>query len=167
MNLKKYIIHLSVALLALFVLVGISTPAAADDLFNPFFPPTPFNAVCQSGTFLLGSPSAYQGCETATTGNPPAVLVPAKPGQCFYLTDVTLFNNNGSREVDLRNASNSRAYPAAVVLASSYNGGPTLTVQDWQAPIVFTGALYADVHTPNNNVYVTVSGYYYWCPGAE
>jgi len=71
--------------------------------------------------------------------------------------------------VDIRDGNGgSRAVPAKVVYFLPYNpaaggNGGSTTVQDFQTPIAFEEDLYVDVHFPNNNVWVTLSGYYDHC----
>jgi len=171
MNIKKVLLApVSLAVLAFLGLAGTSTKAAAGGWYDDN--PKPFSAICQSNQAYSGG-SPYTDCGSCSTAAcplddaTPQVLVPAstKKNYCFFLTDFTAENNNADKQIDLRNQSASRANPAIVVLASRYDGtGPTLAKQDWSTPLVFTGALYVDVHFPNNNLYITVSGYYDRCP---
>ena len=175
MNMKaKKLVTACVTAGAVFGLVGTPTIAKADWDWG-VSQKTPFNAICQSSP----AGSAYQACETGTTdGSPINPLVPksTKKNTCFFLTDFTAYNNNpiagGGRQVDLRDGNGgSRAFAAKVVYFLPYpsgggNGGST-TVQDFTTPLVFTDNLYPDVHNPNNNVFITVSGYYDRCPGKK
>jgi len=169
---KKVVIASAIASLAVFAtlgLSGISMKAEAGGWYSNS--PQPYNAICQSDQTNSGS-TEYSGHDCGSTPSVPgtdgsvAILVPQISYKCFFLTDYTATNNNGDREVDFRNGNGgSRAFPPNVVLASAYDGtGPTLSHQGWQTPIVFTSNLYSDVHFPNNNIIITVSGYYDRCP---
>ena len=151
--------------------MGASTTVYADPHWNN---QSMVSVTCQSYlTLSAGSP--YPDCGSGPDGSVGAAIVPksTKKNTCFFLTDVTATNNNpingGGRQLDIRNT-NSRANPAKVVFFLPYNptgtngNGGSTTVQDFNTPIVFTDDLFVDVHTPNNNVFVTVSGYYDYCP---
>lgn len=160
MNVKTKLLALSsLAVCAAFGLSGISTTAEAGGWYNSS--PQPFSAICESND----TTDPYPTCGAAPDGGV-ATLVPQVSYKCFFLTDYTATNNNGDREVDLRNGNGgSRGFAPNVALASAYDGnGPTLSKQDWTTPIVFTSNLYTDVHNPNNNIIITVSGYYDRCP---
>ncbi|MFA6994717.1 MAG: hypothetical protein WC246_03770 [Candidatus Paceibacterota bacterium] len=167
MNIKaKKLVSACVTAGAFIGLAGISMAAEAGSWWGGA--PKPFSVTCQSST--LGT---YVDCGTGPDGSV-SVVVPKslKNNTCFYLTDVTAVNNNpingGGRQVDIREG-NSRANPAKVVYFLPYNpngtngNGGSTTVQDFQTPIAFEEDLYVDVHFPNNNVWVTLSGYYDHC----
>jgi hypothetical protein len=154
----------SLTVIACLVLVGMSTTAKADDDRQPF------SAICQSFQTSSGD-SRYAGHDCGSPDANPAILVPAVSKKCIYLTDITVFGNNpvagGGHEVDLEDVTNSRSGPPKVVFVAPWIGqGASVVSQDWQTPIVFTGPLFADVHDANNNIIVTVSGFYGRCPGS-
>jgi hypothetical protein len=167
----KHLVPASLAVFAFLGLAGISTTATAGTWLNGN--PQPFSARCQSDAANGSAQYAGHYCDTGTEGQV-NVLVPQQNGSCFYMTDLTVYNNNpvanGGHEVEIEDGG-SRAVPAAVVFVApwEYPGAgisnqPMVAHQDWQTPIVFWKSLYADVHSPNNNVYVTVSGFYNKCP---
>lgn len=148
---------------------SISTTAEAIPWLTGAAVPT--SVACMSKPYN-GSP--YTPCDDPNNGNLlPVIEKSTKNNTCFYLTDVTAYNNNpvqtGGREVDIREG-NSLANPAKVVYFLPYNpdqsqgAGGSTTVQDFSTPIVFADDLYVDVKNPNNNVIVTLSGYYDHCP---
>ncbi len=166
MNMKvKNLVAAFVAAGSVIGLGAISTAAEAGSWWGGS--PTPFSVTCQSET--VGG--VIQNCGS---GDNPEVLVPWINKKCFFLTDFTAYNNNpvdfGGRRVDLRDVTNGRGSPPKVVYflpydsAASANNGGSTTVQSFQTPLVFTGNVYADVGNGNNNVFVTVSGYYDRCP---
>ncbi len=135
-------------------LVAISTTAESNGASSS---PQPFSAVCQSDGVSVSS--VYQDCGANPDGTVGPPLVPKLTKKCFFLTDVTAVNNNAIKQLDLRNADGSRGTPAKVV----YFVPVGTTVQGFQTPIEFDGDLYVDIHNPNNNLYITVSGYYAKC----
>jgi hypothetical protein len=162
MNIKKtLLVPASLALFAFLGLAGIPTTAKADDDRQPF------SAICQSAQALSGD-SRYVGHDCGPDANP-NILVRAVSHKCIYLTDITVYGNNpvagGGHEVDLEDVTNSRSGPPKVVFVAPWIGqGASVASQDWQTPIVFTGPLFADVFSANNNIIVTVSGFYAKCP---
>ena len=160
---NKHLVLASLVVCATFGLAGISTTAVAGGWYNPS--PPLYSAICQSYQTEAGN-NQYLGhdCGSGPDGTP-AILVPQVKNMCYYLSDFTATNNNGPREVALRNGNGgSRSYPPNVDLVSAYDGNITLSKQDWTTPIVFTSNLWVDVQNPNNNVIITVSGYYDHCP---
>jgi hypothetical protein len=136
-------------------------------------PATPVNKTCQFPT--------TNGTTTGLFGNwppcgDPSPLVSIPHGQCFFLTDVTLANNNVAGHLVVLNdgnhpGSDTTQYPYALPLGT--------TVQDFTTPLVFKGSSSSsDTGAPglyvydrsngsppqNPNVWVTVSGYYSVCP---
>jgi hypothetical protein len=160
---NRQLVLASLLVCATLGLTGISTTAVAGGWFSPS--PQLYSAICQSYQTEAGN-SEYAGHDCGSGGDgTAAILVPLQKYFCFYLTDFTATNNNGARQVALRNGNGgSRAFPPSVDLASAYNGNITQSNQDWTTPIVFTSNLWVDVQNPNNNVIITVSGYYDRCP---
>jgi len=173
MNIKmKYLTLGSLSAFALLGMLTISVVARADYGSQDRIL---FSTVCQSNQQSASGNPRYNGHDCGTGGDgSPAILVPqsTKKGVCFYLTDYTAYNNNSqssaspSHEVDFIDGSNSRATLPAVVLVAKYNSAsaPDLTKDNWETPIVFHSDLWVDVHFPNNNIIITVSGFYDECP---
>jgi len=111
--------------------------------------------------------SAVVGAKICGSGGGEVPLVPKNGNKCFFLTDLTASNNNGSTPhlVRVIDGNTPGLTPASLVYTLP---GTSTIVQDFQTPIVFknvNGLHVYDYPTESNTVFVSVSGYYDNCPG--
>lgn len=150
-----------------FGMAGISIPNVATADYGGYFKdsnPQIVNEICQfvndtgsTGIKLCGS----DGGEVA--------LVPKKSKKCFYLTDISANNNNGStvHSVRVTDGNHPGANPNTIYLVLTVPGSSTVS-EHFVTPIVFSSNdglhVYDFPNQASDTVYVTATGYYDWCP---
>ncbi len=139
-------------------MIGMSMPviATADDSDKIVNETCQFVNAGVLGTKVCGS----DGGEVA--------LVPKNGNKCFFLTDFSATNNNGStiHGVLVIDGNTPGSTPYSLVYTVP---APSTIVQHFATPIVFSNANGLHVYdfgyvTPNDTVFVSVSGFYDRCP---
>lgn len=144
-------------------MIGMSMPAVAmaDDVKGQIV-----NATCQFGNPDPGSP--VPGTRVCGSGGGEVALVPKNGNKCFFLTDFSATNNNGSTTHGVLvidgNTPGSTPYSLVYTVPA-----PSTIVQHFETPIVFSNGNGLHVYdfgyvTPNDTVFVSVSGFYARCP---
>ena len=124
------------------------------------------NETCQFGNPDPVSP--VPGTKVCGSGGGEVALVPKNGTKCFFLTDFSGTNNNGTTTHGVRvidgNTPGSTPYSLVYTVPA-----PSTIVQHFSTPIVFSNAAGLHVYdfgyvTPNDTVFVSVSGFYDRCP---
>jgi hypothetical protein len=150
-------------------MIGMSMPAIAmaDTSYQIV------NATCQFGNDDAGSglpltDGAPGGTKQCGSAGGEVALVPKSGNKCFFLTDFSATNNNGSTIHGVRvidgNTPGSTPYSLVYTVPA-----PSTIVQHFATPIVFSNASGLHVYefgyvSSNDTVFVSVSGFYNRCP---